>query len=76
MTLSLIAEAEELPYTQVNVALEFMKERGCVQVAFGRKSVPASSFLPEDVLIEVHALPSVTVPKDPPRRPSRHRLSP
>ena len=69
LTLTLIAEAEGLPYTQVNVALEFMKERGCVNVVFGRRSVPASCFLTEDGLIEFHALPSVTVPKDPSRRP-------
>ena len=46
-----LAEALDLPHTQVNVALEFMKERGCVEVR-RRRTYPASNFLFEDAMIE------------------------
>ncbi len=50
-----IAQWLELPYTQVDVALGFLKERGCVTV-FSRRSHPASKFLFEDGMTEWYAL--------------------
>src|SRR5690349_16866172 len=49
-----LARALDLPYTQVNVALEFMKERGVVTTR-SRRNYPASSFAFEDAMIEYHA---------------------
>jgi len=51
VTLDPLAKALDLPFTQVNVAIEFMKERGCV-VTRGRRNYPASNFLYEDAMIE------------------------
>jgi len=51
VTLDPLAKALDLPFTQVNVALEFMKERGCV-VTRGRRNYPASNILYEDAMIE------------------------
>lgn len=51
MTLEDLVEAMDAPYTQVNVALAFMKERGCVEVRH-RRSYPASGQLYEDAMIE------------------------
>ena len=51
-----IAEREQLPFTQANVALEFLKERGLVDVRH-RRCYPASNgdlFL--DAMVEFHAL--------------------
>ena len=45
----------ELPATQISVALDFLKERGCVVIRC-RRSYPASNFLFEDAMIEYHAL--------------------
>lgn len=45
----------EIAATQLSVALEFLKERGCVETR-GRRNYPASNFLLEDALIEFHAL--------------------
>jgi len=50
-TLEELVEAIDAPYTQVNVALAFMKERGCVEVR-RRRSYPASGQLYEDAMIE------------------------
>ncbi|MHC4405061.1 MAG: hypothetical protein ACYTG0_35890 [Planctomycetota bacterium] len=55
VTLEPLAEAIEAPHTQVNVALEFLKERGCLVTRL-RRSHPASTFLFEDAMIEYHAL--------------------
>jgi len=46
-----LVQAIDAPFTQVNVALEFMKERTCV-VTRGRRSYPASKALFEDAMIE------------------------
>jgi hypothetical protein len=51
VTLESIAAALDLPFTQVNVALEFMKERGCV-VTRNRRNYPASTLLYEDAMCE------------------------
>lgn len=54
VTLESLAEALDLPFTQVNVALEFMKERGCIVTPSGggRRSYPASGCLFEDAMCE------------------------
>lgn len=45
----------DAPCTQVSVALDFLKERGCVAVEC-RRCYPASNFFYEDALTEWHAL--------------------
>lgn len=53
VTLDSLVQALDLPFTQVNVALEFMKERSCVVTpSGGRRSYPASKALFEDAMIE------------------------
>ena len=54
-TMETLAEAIDAPYTQVNVALEFLKERGCLETRL-RRSYPASKVLFEDAMIEFLAL--------------------
>lgn len=49
-TLEQIVQAIDAPYTQVNVALAFMKERGCVEVR--RRIYPTSDIVYEDAMIE------------------------
>ena len=51
-----IAEAAGLPYSQVAVALAFLKERGCMVPVHGRRHVAASSNAFEDAMLEWHAL--------------------
>jgi len=51
VTLDPLAEALDAPATQVHVALEFLKERGCV-VTRGRRNYPASNVLFEDAMTE------------------------
>ena len=55
VTLDPLARALDLPFSQVNVALEFMKERGCV-VTRCRRNYPASNCLYEDAMIEFYYL--------------------
>jgi hypothetical protein len=50
-TLDELVAALDAPFTQVNVALAFMKERGCVTVR-RRRSYPASAALYEDAMVE------------------------
>ena len=50
-TLEELVAAMDAPFTQVNVALAFMKERGCVEVR-RRRTFPASGQLYEDAMIE------------------------
>jgi hypothetical protein len=51
-----IAEREQLPFTQANVALEFLKERGLVDVRH-RRCCPAScGDLYLDAMVEFYAL--------------------
>lgn len=45
----------DLPATQISVALEFLKERGCM-VTCGRRNYAASSVLYEDAMVEYYAL--------------------
>ena len=45
----------DLPCTQVSVALDFLKERGCVETIF-RRVYPASECSFEDAMLEFHAL--------------------
>ncbi len=56
VALEALVAATGLPHTQVNVAFAFMKERGCVVPAHGRRHKAASTFVFEDALIEYHAL--------------------
>jgi hypothetical protein len=55
LTMETLAAGEDIPFTQANVALEFLKERGVV-VARLRRAYPASSTAFEDAMIEFHAL--------------------
>src|SRR5262249_32014779 len=43
------------PCTQISVALEFLKDRGCVEIS-QRRSYASSATLCEDVLTEFHYL--------------------
>jgi len=60
-TVDTLTVALDAPYTQVNVALEFLKERSCVQTRH-RRNYPASDFVFEDAMIEFLAL--VEEPKE------------
>jgi hypothetical protein len=51
-----VARQEKLPYTQVNVALEFLKERGLVDVRHRRCYPATSGDLYLDAMVEYHAL--------------------
>lgn len=51
VTMEIVAQAIDAPYTQVNVALEFMKERGCVEVR-NRRTYATSGCLYEDAMCE------------------------
>ena len=48
-------DLDDVPCTQATVALEFLKERGCVEVE-RRRCFPASGSFFEDALCEWHAL--------------------
>ncbi len=48
-------ELDDVPCTQATVALEFLKERGCVEVE-RRRCFPSSNAFFEDALCEWHAL--------------------
>jgi len=54
-TTSLWEALPDVPCTQASVALDFLKERGCVRTEF-RRSFPASGFLFKDAMVEYHAL--------------------
>ncbi len=54
-TLKEIADQERLPFTQVNIAIEFMKERGLLEVV-RRRSLPASRTFFECAMTEFYAL--------------------
>jgi len=55
-TLEELQRVTELPFTQVAVALAFLKERGCVLPAHGRKHKAASGAAHLDAMTEYHAL--------------------
>jgi len=55
VTLDPLARELDLPHSQVNVALEYLKERGCVVTRY-RRNYPASVALFEDAMIEFLAL--------------------
>jgi len=50
-----IAKQESIPFTRVNVTLEFLKERGIVDVRH-RRSYPVSKSPHLDAMTEFHAL--------------------
>jgi len=54
-SLMLLARQENLPYTQVNVTLEFLKERGIVDVRH-RRCYPGTREVYLDAMVEWHAL--------------------
>ncbi len=54
-TLESLVEAEGLPFTQVAVALAFMKERGSVTTRY-RRNYAATGAVHLDAMIEYHAL--------------------
>ena len=54
-TLETLVEHEDLPFTQVAVALAFMKERGCVTTRY-RRSYAATDGVHLDAMTEYHAL--------------------
>jgi hypothetical protein len=51
-----LRRATQLPWTQVAVAVAFLKERGCVVPTHGRKHAAASTSVYEDAMTEYHAL--------------------
>lgn len=55
VTLEPLARAMDAPFTQVNVALGFLKERGGLVTRL-RRHYPASRLLFEDAMIEYFAL--------------------
>ncbi|MCG3174643.1 MAG: hypothetical protein GMKNLPBB_02903 [Myxococcota bacterium] len=59
-TLTQIARQERLPCTQVNVALEFLKDRGVVDVRHRRSYPSGSPTFFEDAMIEFHYLADAT----------------
>jgi hypothetical protein len=54
-TLNELQRVTELPFTQVAVALAFLKERGCITPVHGRKHKAASAGLHLDAMTEFHA---------------------
>jgi site-specific recombinase XerD len=54
-TLKEVAEQEQLPYTEVNIAIEFLKERGLLETV-RRRSLPASRTFFECAMTEFYAL--------------------
>jgi hypothetical protein len=54
-TVTSLAHAADAAFTQVNVALEFLKERGCVETRL-RRNYRASDVLFEDAMCEWCAL--------------------
>lgn len=55
-TLESIRDMIDAPFTQVAVAMAFLKERSCIVPARERRHKAASDFIYEDALIEWHAL--------------------
>jgi len=51
ITVESVSEELDLPVTQANVALAFMKERSCINVRH-RRCYPASTGLFEDAMVE------------------------
>jgi hypothetical protein len=60
-SLTEIVRKENLPFTQVNVALEFLKERGIVDVRH-RRCYPATRSVHLDAMVEFHALAEMPKP--------------
>jgi hypothetical protein len=54
-TLELLGRQEDLAFTQVNVALEFLKERGIVAVRH-RRCYPGTHSVHLDAMVEFYAL--------------------
>ena len=56
VTIDDVAGPADLPFTQVAVALAFMRERSCIVPVHGRRHVAASDIVVEDAMVEWHAL--------------------
>ncbi len=54
-TLETLVEREDLPFTQVAVALAFLKERGIIETRY-RRNYAATSCVHLDAMTEFHAL--------------------
>jgi predicted transcriptional regulator len=50
------AETLDLPYSAVDVAFQFLKQRGVIQTRHKRRSYGASTYVFEDAMTEFHAL--------------------
>ena len=50
------AETLDLPYSAVDVAFQFMKDRGIIETRHRRRSFGASKCVFEDAMLEFHAL--------------------
>lgn len=61
LTLGSIAEAIDAPYTQVNVVLELLKDRGMVEVR-GRRSYMAMDCVHIHAMVEFYALAEGVAP--------------
>ena len=61
-TLTVIVKQEKLAFTQVNVALEFLKERGIIEVRH-RHCYPASKSVHLDAMTEFYALAEQPKPR-------------
>jgi len=55
-TLFSLQAATGLPFTQVATAMAFLRERGIVEVRFGRRTFPATVAVHLDAMTEYHAL--------------------
>lgn len=51
-----LSRALDEPFTQVDVAFQFLKERGVIETRHKRKSFAASKVVYEDAMIEYHAM--------------------
>ena len=63
-SLAQVARREKLPFTQVNVAIEFLKGRGLIDVRH-RRSYPATRDVYLDAMIEFYALAEEPKPANP-----------
>ena len=55
-TLTSLQAETGLPFTQVATAMAFLRERGIIEVRFGRRNFPATDAVHIDAMTEYHAL--------------------
>ncbi len=68
-TVETLREATGLPFTQINVTLAFLRERGIVVETLRRKSMAASESIHLDAMTEWHALREKGPPPESPHAP-------